>query len=150
VKSNLLWWGRKELNLRPIGYEPTALTTELRPLMRLQIAGVLWSFLYFGANQNRSRLLFTECSFCVGKQVLLYSNSRFNFLVNPSTKLRVYSYAYSSFFYVFLLYPNSCFYFLIDKHLLSSVLEAGVLLDDFCCFFVCAGFVVDCFKAERT
>ena len=25
------WWGWEELNLRPIGYEPTALTTELQP-----------------------------------------------------------------------------------------------------------------------
>ena len=25
------WWGRLDLNQRPIGYEPTALTTELRP-----------------------------------------------------------------------------------------------------------------------
>ena len=27
------WWGRLDLNQRPISYEPTALTTELRPLM---------------------------------------------------------------------------------------------------------------------
>ena len=26
-----VWWGRLDLNQRPIGYEPTALTTELRP-----------------------------------------------------------------------------------------------------------------------
>lgn len=25
------WWGWKELNLRPTGYEPAALTTELHP-----------------------------------------------------------------------------------------------------------------------
>jgi hypothetical protein len=28
----LFWWGWQDLNLRPIGYEPTALTTELHPL----------------------------------------------------------------------------------------------------------------------
>ena len=27
-----IWWGRLGSNQRPIGYEPTALTTELRPL----------------------------------------------------------------------------------------------------------------------
>jgi hypothetical protein len=32
--NNNLWWGEKELNLRPIGYEPTALTTELPPHVR--------------------------------------------------------------------------------------------------------------------
>ena len=26
-----LWWGELDLNQRPIGYEPTALTTELSP-----------------------------------------------------------------------------------------------------------------------
>ncbi|MDB5170521.1 MAG: hypothetical protein JWO35_215 [Candidatus Saccharibacteria bacterium] len=26
-----VWWGRLDLNQRPISYEPTALTTELRP-----------------------------------------------------------------------------------------------------------------------
>ena len=25
------WWGWQDLNLRPIGYEPTALTPELQP-----------------------------------------------------------------------------------------------------------------------
>ena len=28
-----LWWGRMDLNHRPISYEPTALTTELLPLV---------------------------------------------------------------------------------------------------------------------
>jgi hypothetical protein len=27
------WWGQLDLNQRPIGYEPTALTTELCPLV---------------------------------------------------------------------------------------------------------------------
>lgn len=31
-----LWWGGQDLNLRPIGYEPTALTTELPPLVDTQ------------------------------------------------------------------------------------------------------------------
>lgn len=31
IKGNQAWWGRLDLNQRPIGYEPTALTTELRP-----------------------------------------------------------------------------------------------------------------------
>jgi hypothetical protein len=26
-----VWWGQLDLNQRPIGYEPTALTTELCP-----------------------------------------------------------------------------------------------------------------------
>ena len=29
--SCLKWWGWQDLNLRPIGYEPTALTPELQP-----------------------------------------------------------------------------------------------------------------------
>ena len=33
-----VWWGWRDLNLRPIGYEPTALTTELQP----HIGKVLW------------------------------------------------------------------------------------------------------------
>ena len=28
-----VWWGWLDLNQRPIGYEPTALTTELHPHM---------------------------------------------------------------------------------------------------------------------
>ena len=28
------WWGWKGLNLRPTGYEPAALTTELQPLQK--------------------------------------------------------------------------------------------------------------------
>ena len=33
-----LWWGRMDLNHRPISYEPTALTTELRPLQRTRLS----------------------------------------------------------------------------------------------------------------
>jgi hypothetical protein len=29
-----MWWGWQDLNLRPIGYEPTALTPELHPRNR--------------------------------------------------------------------------------------------------------------------
>ncbi len=29
--ANKIWWGWKGLNLRPTGYEPAALTTELQP-----------------------------------------------------------------------------------------------------------------------
>ena len=32
-----LWWGWQDLNLRPIGYEPTALTPELHPLHKYSI-----------------------------------------------------------------------------------------------------------------
>lgn len=32
------WWGRLDLNQRPIGYEPTALTTELRPRISVNTA----------------------------------------------------------------------------------------------------------------
>lgn len=31
IHTSYAWWGRLDLNQRPIGYEPTALTTELRP-----------------------------------------------------------------------------------------------------------------------
>ena len=35
-----IWWGWPDLNLRPIGYEPTALTTELHPHIRAIVNGV--------------------------------------------------------------------------------------------------------------
>lgn len=31
-----MWWGWLDLNQRPIGYEPTALTTELHPLIGIE------------------------------------------------------------------------------------------------------------------
>ena len=31
VKNDFSWWGYLDLNQGPIGYEPTALTTELYP-----------------------------------------------------------------------------------------------------------------------
>jgi hypothetical protein len=33
LDQGLKWWGCQDLNLGPIGYEPTALTTELHPLV---------------------------------------------------------------------------------------------------------------------
>jgi hypothetical protein len=32
------WWGRLGSNQGPIGYEPTALTTELRPLVGVDVS----------------------------------------------------------------------------------------------------------------
>lgn len=42
MKKFQVWWGRLDLNQRPIGYEPTALTTELRPRAHSQLFIEKW------------------------------------------------------------------------------------------------------------
>ena len=41
----LQWWGRLDLNQRPTGYEPAALTTELRPQIYLSHYTVLLAYM---------------------------------------------------------------------------------------------------------
>ena len=40
AEVKIRWWGWLDLNQRPIGYEPTALTAELHPLTGFSFIGV--------------------------------------------------------------------------------------------------------------
>lgn len=39
--NSSVWWARRDSNPRPIGYEPTALTTELRALQHILMLGIV-------------------------------------------------------------------------------------------------------------
>lgn len=39
--NSSVWWARRDSNPRPIGYEPTALTTELRALQHILTLGIV-------------------------------------------------------------------------------------------------------------
>ncbi len=53
--SNYEWWGYLDLNQGPIGYEPTALTTELYPQNNEQ-----WTM--YNEQSGNCKLLFVNCT----------------------------------------------------------------------------------------